>query len=251
MATASRVRTNREAQRDAPTYVYGVGWASAHAPPTDGVAECGVEVMRHGKLGALVSTVPRASIRARRRDLIRHADVLQAAFDKDTVVPLRFGTVFERGDDVVEQLLEPRHDELVAILRRLSGLVELTVRAFYVEDAVLAEIVRENEEIARLRQEPGLQLRLGEAVAGALAAHRERDAERILSALVPRARDTVVEERQADYEVLRAAFLVERRAVSTFDAKVSAVAADREGVVRFKYTGPLPPHHFVDARWES
>jgi hypothetical protein len=174
-------------------------------------------------------------------------DVVQTAFDGETVVPLRFGTVF---DDVVGELLEPRHDELVRLLRSLTGLAELTVRAFFLEEPALAEIVREDAEVARLRGGAD-RLRLGEAVASALAVKREREAERIVSSLGRHARDVVVEERHAELEVVRAAFLVEQKKIGAFDSTMRTIAGERDGVVRFKYTGPLPPHHFTSERWES
>jgi len=234
----------------ASTYVYGVGRATAAAPSCRGLADAPLDVVRHGDLAAIVSSIPSTMVRARRRELMRHSDVLQAAFERDTVVPMRFGTVFPSGEDLVADLLEPRHDALVGLLERFGGLAELTVRAFFIEQAVLAEIVREDREVARLRGGAD-RLRLGEAVAAALAGKREGEADRIVSRLVPHARDVVVEERQAELEILRAAFLVERHAIEKFDSTMNAIARERDGVVRFKYTGPLPPHHFVDDRWDS
>lgn len=230
--------------------MYGVGRATAAAPSCRGLVDAPLDVVRHGELAAIVSSIPSTMVRARRRELIRHSDVLQAAFERDTVVPMRFGTVFPSGEDLVADLLEPRHDALVGLLERFGGLAELTVRAFFIEQAVLAEIVREDREVARLRGGAD-RLRLGEAVAAALAGKREGEANRIVSRLVPHARDVVVEERQAELEILRAAFLVERDAIEKFDSTMNSIARERDGVVRFKYTGPLPPHHFVDDRWDS
>lgn len=234
-------------------YVYGVTWSDAAVPDGDGVAGGTVVPLEHGELTALVSAVEDAEIRARRRDLLSHADVVQRAFERATVVPLRFGTVFASRDDVVAGFLEPRYEELVQLLTQLDGLVELTVRAFYEEEPVLAEIVREEAEVAGLRNraDPGAQIRLGEAVAQALAARREADAGAILATLTPHARGSVVEERVAEFEVLRAAFLVERRSVGEVEAALEEAAAPRRDVLRVKLTGPLPPHHFVAERWDS
>lgn len=239
---------------EAPAYVYGVTWADgARRSAGAGIGDAAVGVLEHGELAALVSEVPSPDVRARRRDLLRHADVLREAFERQTVVPLGFGTVFDSGEDVVAELLEPRYEELVALLQRLEGLVELTVRAFYDDEAVLTEIVREDPEVAALRSraDPSVQVRLGEAVAQALGARREADAGEIVAALTALSRDVVVEERVAEFEVVRAAFLVERAAVSEFDARLEDVASRRRDVLRVKLTGPLPPHHFVAERWDS
>ena len=212
-----------------------------------------MRVLEYGELAALVSELPSADIRARRRDLLRHEEVLQQAFEQRTILPLGFGTVFASGEDVIADLLEPRYEELVALLHSLDGLVELTVRAFYDESRVLAAIVRDEPRIAALRgsSSPADQVALGEAVAQVLAHRRARDADEIVAALSSVARDVMVEERVAEFEVLRAAFLVERATVDELDAQAEELARRHNGLIRFKLTGPLPPHHFVSEQWAS
>lgn len=239
---------------EASAYVYGVTWADgARELGKGGVDDASVRVLEHGELAALVSDVPSADIRARRRDLLRHADVLQQAFEERTVVPLGFGTVFTSVEDVVEELLAPRYEELVALLQRLDGLVELTLRAFYDESLVLAAIVRDEPQIAALRHSGGhgAQVALGEAVARALADRRNRDADEVVATLSSVAREVFVEERVAEFELVRAAFLVDRPAVEQLDARAVELAERFDGVAHFKLTGPVPPHHFVGERWAS
>lgn len=238
---------------DAPAYVYGVTWADSALGDASGVLDSPVSALEHGELAALVSALPSADIRARRRDLLRHAEVLQQAFEQRTVLPLGFGTVFASGEDVVAELLEPRYEELVELLHSLDGQVELTVRAFYDESAVLAAILQDEPRIAALRgsSNPADQVALGEAVAQALDARRARDADEIVAELSSLARDTVVEERVAEFEVLRAAFLADRTAVDEIEAAAEELARRHDGVIRFKLTGPLPPHHFVSEQWAS
>ncbi len=238
---------------EAPAYVYGITLADGALSAAQGVGDASVYPLEHGELAALVSELPSADIRARRRDLLRHAEVLQQAFERRTILPLGFGTVFASGEDVVADLLEPRYEELVSLLQSLDGLVELTVRAFYDEAGVLAAIVRDEPRIAALRgsTNPADQVRLGEAVAEALADRRVRAADEIVAALSSLAREVAVEERVAQFEVVRAAFLVDRSALDEFDAQAEELARRYDGLVRFKLTGPLPPHHFVSERWAS
>jgi Gas vesicle synthesis protein GvpL/GvpF len=247
MPTVSHTRA------ETATYVYGITWADVPAIPAGGVCDAEVRTLEHGELAALVSDLASPNVRARRRDLLRHADVLQQAFERQTIVPLRFGTVFDSGEDVVAELFEPRYEELVALLQRLDGLVELTVRAFYDESGVLTAIVRDEPEVAALRGAggPAEQVRLGEAVTDALARRRSRDADEIVAELSSLAHETVVEERVAEFEVVRAAFLVERAGVARFDAQAEELAQRFDSEIRFKLTGPLPPHHFVSERWAS
>src|SRR3954449_4372442 len=77
-------------------YCYGIMAAkAAKAQPAAGLGGETVEVVECGELAALVSAVPPGTVRARRRDLMTHFDVLGKAFERGTVLPLRFGIVFD------------------------------------------------------------------------------------------------------------------------------------------------------------
>ena len=216
------------------TYVYGVTWASAPLPGD-------FDTVEHGELAAVTMPVDRRRLRAKRRDLMRHAEIVQRVFDLAPVVPLQFGVVL---DDVVDELLEPRQDELVRLLRELDGLVELTVRATYREDDVLRTLLVEQPQLARLR-ERAAPMQLGEAVARALGARREADAHAIVGALQPLVRAVAVDELRTELDVFRGAFLVARKRVKRVDAEVERLARAHAATTSFKLTGPLPPHHFV------
>jgi hypothetical protein len=224
-------------------YVYGVT-DRGRTLRGSGVVDAPVDTVEHGSLAAIVSPVPSLHLRAKRRDILAHQDVLQRAFTKGAVIPFRFGTVFAGEDAVVSELLEPRHDDLARLLERLDGLVELSVRAYYVEDAVLREIIQADQRVARLRGQ-GNDVALGEAVANALAARRAGEAATIERTLRPLADDAVIEAPRTEYELFRGAFLVPRADVDTFDAEMNVLAGERDGTVVFKYVGPLPPHSFV------
>ena len=117
----------------------------------------------------------------------------------------------------------------------------------------MAAIVLDDPQVAALRGASGhaAQVQLGEAVADALAGRRRRDADEIVASLSAYAREVVVEERVAEFEVVRAALLVDRSATDAVDARAEELAQSYDGVIRFKLTGPLPPHHFVSERWAS
>ena len=236
------------------TVVYGIVPAET---PVDGapagIAGAPVSRIAAGGLAALVSPVDGDELRATRRDLLSHSAVLEHAVAAGPVLPLRFGMVLRDEDAVVEELLEPRRDELAGLLRRFERLVELRVKAFYAEEEVLKEIVRSEPAIARLREATrGLpeaaaypqRVRLGEAVAQALDARRQRDVDSILARLRPLAEEVVVEETDSAL-ALTASFLVDRGRVEAFDRAMDELARAHEGLITFKYLGPLPPHSFV------
>jgi Gas vesicle synthesis protein GvpL/GvpF len=239
------------------TVVYGI--VSAETPLDEGPTGIGgapVGRVVSGGLAALVSPVEGDDLRATRRDLLSHSAVLEHAVAAGPVLPLRFGIVLRDEEAVAEELLEARHDELRTLLKRFERLVELRVKAFYVEEAVLRELVRSDPAIARLNEatrglpeaslHPG-RIRLGEAVARALEVRRENDTRAILARLRPLAEEVVVEESGAS-RAFTASFLVERDGVEAFDRAMDELARAHEGLITFKYLGPLAPHSFVSFR---
>jgi gas vesicle protein GvpL/GvpF len=242
------------------TYVYGVVASdAAPASAAAGISGTDVHVLPYRDVSALVSVVP-IPIRAKRRELMSHSEVVNEAARTTTVLPLRFGTTFPDGDTVVSDFLEPRHDELSKLLDQFDGRVELMVKAFYREEAILAEIVRDDPRVARLRaatqgrpaaQTQAEQLELGSAVAAALQARTSADAASILETLRPFAIDVWVDETPIEHQVLRASILVERENVEATDAALSALAERNAGRIQFKYIGPLAPHSFVSLSGEA
>jgi hypothetical protein len=241
-----------------PLYVYGVTWAdAARDEAAAGIGDADVRPVPADDLAALASPLDDPNVRARRRELVTHSEVLAAALERGTVLPLSFGTVFESAEAVVRDFLAPRRDELRRLLRELEGRVELRVKAFYREDAVLAEIVRENPRIARLREAVragpeaatyGLRIELGELVAAELRARSRRDADAILDRLRPLSLAIEADEEPIEHQVLRASFLVERKRIGAFDEAMDELAGRQDGRIHFKYVGPLPPHSFVSLR---
>lgn len=235
-------------------YVYGVTPAGASPRFDRGVADARVALVEHGELAAITSSVG-GHLRAKRRDLLRHSDVLQTAFAKAPVLPFRFGTVLASDEAVVEELLAPRYEELVGLLHEVEGLCELRIRAAFVEAALLAEVIRDDRRIADLREQTRTapesdprRVQLGEAVARAVAARQAAAADEIVGTLAPLARDVVVEERREELEVARASFLVELGAVSRFERAAESLAARQRGVLETELVGPMPPHSFVHLR---
>jgi hypothetical protein len=236
-------------------YVYGVMRAGDDpAPPSGGVGDSPVQSIEHGSVAALVSEVPGDSVPPRARNLTAHTEVLRAAMDRATVLPMRFGVLMPDADTVRHDLLEVREPWLTGMLDALDGRVEMTVSAMYREDVLLREVVSQDRAIAALRERvqsrPAAathfeRIRLGELVAGAVEAKRGADAATVLEALRPLADAYLPGEPLHERMVVNAAFLVRRDKLAEFDAAVERVSAERAERMHFKLTGPLPPFSFV------
>jgi Gas vesicle synthesis protein GvpL/GvpF len=218
----------------------------------DGAASVGV--LSHGDLGALVSPFGGEAVKANRRNLTAHSDVLQQAVAATTVVPMRFGVVMPSEEAVVDELLRARGEELHRVLDAVEGRVELSVKAFYRGDVALREVLRDDPAIARLSQatrgQPGAatyydRIRLGELVADAVRAKRVADAAPILERLRLLAEDVAVDEELPERMVLKAAFLVGRERVPEFDRAVDEIGREVSERLQLKYLGPLAPHTFA------
>src|SRR5215211_3438928 len=109
-----------------------------------------VDLVRHGSLGAVVRRVPADLREGTRRDALAHSDTLQAVQQHADVLPMRYGVVLDDADAVRTDLLDRHRDRLEAMLDRYRGRREMTVRATYIESAVLAELVRGDSELRRL-----------------------------------------------------------------------------------------------------
>lgn len=191
-------------------------------------------------------------MRVRRRDLMRHLRTLEAAFESGTIVPCSFGTVLQSEAAVESELLVSRRGELMRLLDRLEGRVQMNVKAVYDEDEILREVVAADPRIAALRQKTREggdaayydSIRLGELVSAALAQRRAQDEELVLARLLPEADDAVSEEAD-EMQVLKASFLVSRERLERFDDALDALAASEAPRVRFESFGPLPPTAFA------
>jgi hypothetical protein len=238
-------------------YVYGViaAGAAGWRPPGDGIDDQPVDLVECGELAALVSDAPRVPVKANRRNLMAHSRVLQSVIGERCVLPMRFGVVMPDRAAVEAELLGQNSDWLGAQLRVFETYVELDVRALCPEEELLRTVVRERPQLAELRESlrgrPGPatyyeRIRLGELVAAAVAEKREETAGWVAGALGRLAAATKVAEPLHEQMLANVAFLVDRDRVPEFDASVEALDRQLGEEIRLRYTGPLPPHNFVD-----
>jgi hypothetical protein len=191
----------------------------------------------------------------RRAELLAHARVVDALAEAGAVVPVQFGSVVEDDDAVVLQLLENESDRYAALLERLRGMAQLNLRATYVSEQVLAEVVREDAVVAELRRRtrhlpegsvhPDL-VRLGEAVAGAMETKRRDDAAMLLDYVAPLSADHVVRPGRDLDQVVDLALLVDRGRLSGIEEALEELAAELHERIRLRLVGPVAPYDFVD-----
>jgi Gas vesicle synthesis protein GvpL/GvpF len=244
-----------EPRSESAKYVYGVVRSGGSAPNGTGIDDEPLGLVAEGEVAALVSDAPNDYLEAGREELLTHSRVLERAMEHAVVLPMRFGVVLADEDGVREQLLVPYREELEAQLREMEGKVEVAIKGIYDEAAILREAVAENREIARLRESIKAKpedatyyerIELGERIAVVLGDKRAAAAPEIIDRLVPHAVDVRVGDSIHERMAVNASFLVERKRLAEFDQAVDEVGAEQAGRIQLKYTGPLPPHSFVE-----
>jgi hypothetical protein len=241
-------------------YVYGIVDAGS------GLAETGIELVRHGDVAAVVGRVDldeydEEALPDRLADgmwlagkVLAHEDVLRRVAAQTTVLPIRFGAVYAERDDVA-RLLEDGAADYRAALARVRGCVEMGVKAWAdraeLDARVEAGAAPDEQSLGRqyLLRRQRERTRAAEAAARmseiAHDAHR-RLADRAVDAVAnpPQPRELTDRSEQM---LLNGAYLV-RRDDEGLAAEVAALDSDYgELGVTFELTGPWPPHNFVEA----
>ncbi|HET7304709.1 MAG TPA: GvpL/GvpF family gas vesicle protein [Segeticoccus sp.] len=237
--------------------VHGVVPAETTLPDTgdDGpLAGHPLSLVRHGRVAVVVEPVePERTFRAR-EDLLAHSEMLNALAAAGPVVPIAFGSILRDEAAVRAELVEPHEEDLADRLAGLSGRAQFTLRARYIQDQVLTEVVTEEPEIARLREQTrdqpeeashGARVRLGELVGQAVATRRQRDLQMLLELLAPVADDHQVTEGTGLDDLADVSFLLAADRRAEFEERAEELAQRWSERARLKLLGPLAPYDFV------
>ncbi|MFI0720795.1 GvpL/GvpF family gas vesicle protein [Streptomyces sp. NPDC021224] len=230
-------------------YLYGVTRAGVQLPR--GIRGVGdppgrVRTAAVGELAAVVGTAPEG-LRARRRDLKAHQEVLLAVAAAGPLLPTRFGVV-AADEEAVTERLHADAGGYAAALDRVDGHCEMNLKASPVETG-LADLLREDAQVRRLRQEsrqrPGydLSIRLGEAVVNGLrrrAAEAGREAVEAVGALAA----GVQPGPEVPGCVLNVSFLVPAGRAAECHALCDGLAGRLADRAELRLTGPLPCYSF-------
>ncbi|WP_027862258.1 GvpL/GvpF family gas vesicle protein [Marmoricola sp. URHB0036] len=249
-----------EAHERAPEtgyYVYGVVPAPGGSPlPLQGIDQADVEYVAYEEVAAAVSVIALDRPPGRRAELMAHNSVVDALANATTVLPVKFGSIMADRDSVIHDLLAPSHDRFADLLANLAGCRQFNLRATYVQDQVLAEVVQSNPEIAELRRRtrelpegtmhPDL-VRLGELVSRVLEDKRDDDARTILDTIRPFALDEARRQGGGVDHLLDLAVLVEDERIAEFEDGLEQLAEALHERVRLRLVGPVAPYEFAGA----
>jgi hypothetical protein len=246
----------RRPGRESGIFLYGV--VPADVEPTAFAKGLGdpprpVDVVTHDGVAALVSDVPLEHPLGRPVDLRAYERLLDGTAAVAAVLPVRFGAVLTDVDAVAD-LLSRYEAEFRAALDELEGRVEYAVRARYVEQVVLSEVLRESSEARALRDQirgqpeeatMNLRIRLGELVNQGVEAKRNADTQRLVDFLAPLAEQVMIRPATHEQDAANIALLIATDRRDEFDNAVSGLAKEWADRVTIRLLGPLAPYDFV------
>lgn len=259
-------------------YLYGF----IERPNGDGVNECkakGLVILPYTDVAALVRYVPEEEFGERvlpdqikntqwlKDQLLLHEAILEEAMKTWTVVPLKWGTIFQT-QTAVHQILMEQYEKIRDLLGKLKARQEWTVRVF-VDWAKFEQWISQEDPVIQSLSRAITELPEGSAYLlnerRRLLAQElgQRKIETILQELVKaldNSADSSVRMDSVNTEsldstkelVFQRAFLVRQERFSDFNRAVSSVAKSyRQGGVEVHLVGPFPPYYFSHLGWEG
>lgn len=207
--------TNRAGDDQPRRYVYGVVRAESLELDVDAVGDAEeVYTEEFGPLAAVVSDIDTQEPERTDENSRAHDEVLRTVMehgDGRTVVPMRYGMVFEH-DKAIENVLRGSADAIGTAFEEVDGAVELGVKVVTPEEG----IDDPRETVTDIVEELGVHAET--------AADGDRFSDRLL---------------------LNRSFLVAREDREAFGEAVDRVR-ERYPDLKIQYTGPWAPYSFVD-----
>lgn len=204
----------------------------------------GAPVMSYpsGEFAVIVSEYDRTTSKLDEKSVLEHARVVSQSFRTATVLPFRFGTIFDT-EDAIRQAVRANRRTFCESVARLRGKAEMRIR-LVVRDGSLREAMEEiilpdtvgREYLAKLREKASRD--------------RERQTKaRALSVQVHKLFNPIEEEISckkvdADGMLLDIAHLIDNKSIEKYQNRYNTAAKQLKNC-ELVVTGPWPPYHFL------
>ena len=205
-------------------------------------------------IAAVVSNSPIKAYAISRDNTFAHENAIEEVMKKYTVLPIRFTTITE-NEEKVKSILENEYSKFKELFKKVKNKKELGLMAIFRKDVIYSEILNVYENI-RILKEKIIALppekthhqrrEIGNLVEQALTEQTEKYKEKILDVLAPLADEIKENDTYGEGMIINAAFLVKKSKESDFDKKVAELDEKFENMIKFKYTGTIPPFNFVN-----
>jgi hypothetical protein len=224
-----------------------------------GVGEADVYTINHQRIAAIVSDIEFSEIDPTRKNVHAHTVVQDELLKEYTLLPMGFGMV-AASEDEVRGLLEKNYEGLTSELNRLTGMIEVELKVFWDQEAIIKEIQSESQELSRLKAKVNaasspievrnLLVEAGKLVESIVQDWKTRYAELVYAILQELSYEAKMNNPLGLKNLLNASFLIDKSRESEFKEQVYKLDSKFQGKLNFKYVGPMPPYNFVDLRLE-
>jgi len=198
-----------------------------------------------GEFSVIVSEYDRATAKMDDKNVLEHARVVSICFRAGTVLPFRFGTIFD-SDDALRQAVRANRRAFGVSVARLRGKAEMHIKLI-VRDGSLREAMTEiqlpdtvgGEYLSKLREKASRD--------------RERQTKaRALSVQVHKLFNPLEEEISckkvaADGMLIDIAHLIDSKAVEKYQNRYNTAAKQLKNC-ELAISGPWPPYHFLPGK---
>jgi len=205
---------------------------------------------------AVVSASPIIIYDARRINMIAHEKVLEEMMKQFTVLPVRFSTISEHGDNSgILRIIEKDYKKFDEMLTKMEGKKELGLKILAKEAEIYESIIEKYDDIKALRgklmnlpvdKTHYQRVKIGEMVAEALKKETENYKDTVIDALKPLSDDIKINDNYGEMMILNAAFLIKSDKEAAFDKVVNDLSEQFSRYMTFKYVGTLPLYNFVN-----
>ena len=208
-------------------------------------------------LACVVSSSPITKYRIMREYTMAHYRAIEKVMENYAVLPIRFSTIAESDQEIIEQVLRPRRDEFKRLLHWISGKESVEVRASFTNmDAVFQELLQASQSLQTIKATAAAKpaaaayydrIEIGRTVQAMIKEKRRTTGARILEALKPYAcefRDNS-QKLYADQSICYLAFLLENGRTPAFDRALSELRAALGAPLKWTVKRQVAPFDFV------
>jgi hypothetical protein len=198
-----------------------------------------------GEFAVIVSEYERSAAPLDEKSVLEHARVVSLCFRQGTVLPFRFGTVFD-SDDALRQAVRANRRAFEQSVQRLRGKAEMHIK-LVVRDGSLRDAMIDTRLPDTVGREYLAQLRV--------KASRDRERQtkaRALSVQVHKLFNPLEEEiscKKVDAEgmLIDIAHLIDSKSVEKYQNRYNTAAKQLKNC-EVAISGPWPPYHFLPGK---
>jgi hypothetical protein len=214
--------------------LHGIGSAEVYGYPS-------------GELAVIVSEY-RPSAELNQKAILEHAHVVSECFRNTTVLPFRFGTVFE-NDDALRRAVRANRKAFLNSVERLRGKAEMHLKLIVKDGSVREAIAEEalpavvgSVYLTKLR-EKAVRQRERQTKARAISVQ-------VHKLFLPQEEEVSCKKLDSGGMLIDIAHLVDHKSIEKYQARYQAATKQLKDC-QLAVSGPWPPYHFLPGKWRT